>query len=285
MDRHTIIFTADKRLNDLGTLLTGKRVLCSWEEYWNKAKEEKNLEYVYVFPTPVNKLENYQHIKRTLKTVLTNRKTVCVFGGIFDKEWKLFFEENGIAYVDFMNLEEVVTENAQITAEAVLAETLQLSSYSIKEQNIMVTGFGACAKPIAEKLSALGAVITIVARSEKARRKAVGLGYRTCDFKTWDNYIERATTIINTVPAKVITEELLQKMRKDAVIIDIASKPGGTDFDSAKKLGIPAKLALGLPGIYSTKNSACLYKKAMWEHAPLKEFKKGEQSWIFQIII
>ena len=70
----------------------------------------------------------------------------------------------------------------------------------------------------------------------------------------------------------------LQKMQKDAVVLDIASKPGGTDFEAAKKLGISAKLALGLPGIYSTKSSACLYQKAMWKYAPLRELEKGEES-------
>ena len=285
MDRHTIIFTTDKRLNDLGTLLTGKRVRCSWEEYWNYVGEKEQAECIFVFPTPVNKLDNYHEIKAKLNQELINKGAKCVFGGIFDEKWKTFLEENDIAYVDFTKLEEIVAENAQITAEAVLAEILQLSSYSMKGQNVMVTGFGACAKPIAEKLHALGAKVTIVARSEEARKKAAALGYQVCDFTTWEHMLAEATTVINTVPARVLTEAMLQKMQKDAVVLDIASKPGGTDFEAAKKLGISAKLALGLPGIYSTKSSACLYQKAMWKYAPLRELEKGEQSWIFQIII
>ena len=248
MDRHTIIFTMDKRLNDFGTLLTGKRVRCSWEEYWKNAGKEKQVERVFVFPTPMNKIEDYQGIKKKLKEELINDKTKCVLGGVINEEWKEFLEEKQIAYVDFTKLEEVVTENAQITAEAVIAEILQLSSYSIKGQNMMVTGFGACAKPIAEKLKVLGAQITIVARSEDARKKAMEFGYHTCDFKKWEHTIAEADTIINTVPAKVITENLLQKMQRDAIIIDIASKPGGTDFDAAKRLNIRAVHALALPG-------------------------------------
>ena len=37
-------------------------------------------------------------------------------------------------------------------------------------------------------------------------------------------------------------------MRKDAVVIDIAQAPGGTDFAAADELGIKAFLDLGLPG-------------------------------------
>jgi len=35
------------------------------------------------------------------------------------------------------------------------------------------------------------------------------------------------TLIINTVPAKIMDRNLLQKVRKDALILDLASKPGG----------------------------------------------------------
>ena len=285
MDRHTIIFTADKRLGDLGELLTGKRIYCSWEEYWKKADGEKNTEYVYVFPTPVNKLRSYRHLQKKLEDALTVQNVKCVFGGMFDEKWRLFLTENQIPYVDFMKSEEVVEKNAEITAEAVIAEILQLSSYSIKGQKIMVTGFGACAKPIAEKLRALGGNIIITARSESARRAAKEAGYEVFDFNTWGNGIGKVRTVVNTVPSLVITEDIIRKMSKETVVLDIASRPGGTDFECAKEQGISAKLALGLPGIYSTKSSASAYKEAMLKNAPLQNLKRGEQSWIFQIII
>lgn len=284
MDRHTIIFTADKRLRDLGSLLPGKRILCSWDEYCKKAGNGRCVEYVYVFPTPVNKLENYRHIPK-LKEELTSQKVRCVFGGIFDEEWCLFLTENRIPFVDFTQSPEVVEENSKITAEAVIAELLQLSPYSIHGQNICVTGFGACGRAIAEKLTALGGNILIVARSGSARKEARMAGYRSCDFTKWGQEVGEMMTVINTVPSLIITEDIIQNMSKEAVILDIASKPGGTDFACATEQGIPAKLALGLPGIYSTKSSALSYKKAMQEHAPLQDVKRGEQSWIFQIII
>lgn len=285
MDRHTIIFTVDKRLSDLGSLLAGRRILCSWEEYQRKYREEMNAERVYVFPTPVSKLENYRCIQRKLKKDLMKEGVLCVFGGMFDAEWRAFFREHHIFYADFLEMADVTAANAQITAEAVIAELLQFSSYSIKNQKIIVTGFGACARPIAEKLRALGADIVVVARSGDARRMANASGYGVSNFKGWDKAVENAAAIINTVPALVVTRKIIEKMPKESVILDIASKPGGTDFESAKELGIVSKLALGLPGIYSTKSSAYALKKAMWEYAPLRELKRGEEQWIFQIII
>ena len=285
MDRHTIIFTTDKRLGDLGTLLPGKHVCCSWDEYSKRTGEEKNVEQIYVLPTPVNKLESYPQIQIKLKEEFLSHRVRHVFGGVFDHKWRSFLQENESLYTDFMECFEMAEQNAEITAEGVIAEMLQLSPYSIRGQSVIVTGFGTCGKPIAKKLRALGAEVIIVARSEHARKKAMEIGYPAWDFRTLEQEVGKATTLINTVPAPVITDEVIRNMARGSVIIDIASKPGGTDFASAKRHDIPAKLALGLPGIYSTGSSAALYQKVIWENAPLQDLKRGEQSWIFQIII
>ena len=68
-------------------------------------------------------------------------------------------------------------------------------------------------------------------------------------------------------------------------LIDIASKPGGTDFEAAKHFGVAAKLALGLPGIYTTSSSALLLKNAISQYAPLQENIRGDKLWISQVII
>ena len=74
-------------------------------------------------------------------------------------------------------------------------------------------------------------------------------------------------------------------MPRGSLIIDIASKPGGTDFEAAKRYAVAAKLALGLPGIYTTSSSAKLLKDAISKYAPLREHVREDQLWIFQIII
>lgn len=74
--------------------------------------------------------------------------------------------------------------------------------------------------------------------------------------------------IFNTVPAPVITEELLSRVKKGVTVIDIASKPGGVDFEFCQKNGICAKLCLGLPGKYAPKSSAGILmeviEKTLW---------------------
>ena len=289
MDRHTIIFSTDERQRNLGELLPGTQTFCSWEDYEKEESKEDKIEKIYVLPTPVSKLDSLtdvaEKLKRKLQKEIASGKTLLVFGGAFTESWRSFFVWHNISYVDFMKQESITEGNAYITAEATIAELLKLSPYSIRAQNVIVTGYGKCAKAIAQLLKRLEASVTVVARREEAKNAAKEEGYEVCDFSEIKDKVQMCHSVINTVPALVLTQEILSAMPQDAVILDIASKPGGTDFDAAKELGIRSKLALGLPGIYSTKSSALLLEKAMLQYAPLQAQERGEQSWIFQIII
>ncbi len=53
--------------------------------------------------------------------------------------------------------------------------------------------------------------------------------------------------MVNTIPAPVLTEPVLAALRPGSLIVDLASKPGGTDFAAAQRLGHRAIHALSLP--------------------------------------
>jgi dipicolinate synthase subunit A len=184
-----------------------------------------------------------------------------------------------------MSLPEVVEGNAHITAEATVAEILKYGQYSIRGQKMVVTGYGACGEKIAKLLLAMGAEVTIVARREEVRAQAEADGCRAVHFSKLPEVVKEAKTIINTVPAEVVTAAVIENMSKDAMIVDIASAPGGTDFEAAKKAGIPAYLSLGLPGIYTTTSSATLMRDAITTYAPYEEDARKDRQWIFQIFM
>ena len=285
MDRHMIIITADERQEKLASLLYGKKRRCSWEMYQS---DKDSCEKVYVLPIPVSKLNKDTALKEKLKEELINNngaEKIYVFGGVFDQGWIRFLEENKIMYYDFMKLPEVVEGNAYITAEATVAEVLRYGARSIAGQKVLVTGYGCCGLRIAKIFAALGADVMVAARREEVREQVLADGFKVCDFVGIKDVISEMQTVINTVPAMVITEELIRRMSAEGLIIDIASKPGGTDFAAANAHGITAKLSLGLPGIYTTTSSAKLLKDAIYKYAPLQDDVREEQLWIFQIII
>src|SRR5699024_12265895 len=49
-------------------------------------------------------------------------------------------------------------------------------------------------------------------------------------------------------PHPVLDETTLAKVNRSALLIDLASKPGGINFKAAEDLGIKAIHALGIPG-------------------------------------
>lgn len=287
MDRHTIVLTADKRQEKLAALLEGERVSYAWEE---NTEDKEVCEKVYILPIPVSKLDNNPAIKEKLKQELIKMSkkqgvNVKVFGGVINREWLSFLETHQIAYWDFMKLPEVVEGNGWITAEATLAEVLKYGEYSIFGQKIVVTGYGCCGQKIATLFRRFGANVVVVARREEIRKEAQREGDEAISFEDMPKALTDVSTVINTVPSMVLTEDCIRRMPSDALIIDIASKPGGTDFEAAKKYGITAKLSLGLPGIYTTSSSALLLKNAISKYAPLQKNVKEDKLWIFQIII
>lgn len=54
--------------------------------------------------------------------------------------------------------------------------------------------------------------------------------------------------IFNTVPALVLDETVLKGLPQETLVIDLASRPGGTDFEAAKRLRTRVVWALSLPG-------------------------------------
>ena len=64
----------------------------------------------------------------------------------------------------------------------------------------------------------------------------------------------------------VLDSNLLKCVGRDTIIIDIASAPGGVDFECAKRFGINASLCLSLPGKYSPQTSGKILHQAMHDY-------------------
>ena len=56
----------------------------------------------------------------------------------------------------------------------------------------------------------------------------------------------------------------MAKIAANALIIDLASAPGGVDFDSARRMGITAIHALSLPGKVAPKTSGEIIKNTIF---------------------
>ena len=239
MNGQTILLISDMRQVYLAEILTkkGMSVRCldirnsqTVEEQLLKLKKFLAGAAMLVLPIPVTKVPEQERLNEILNKNLAN--DTLVLGGCFTEEQRELLDRRGIRYLDFMEDEVVTQENAVATAEGAIAELTNHSPYNIEGAKILVTGYGNCGKAIAKKL--------------RGPEEAMG-----------------AAMLVNTVPAPVVTRVIIKELPRDAYILDIASKPGGTDFACAKEFGIRADLVLGIPGKYAPKESAYILERSM----------------------
>ena len=134
---------------------------------------------------------------------------------------------------------------------------------NLNESNVLITGYGRCAKTLLKKLEALCLNVCVTARKENDVFAAKLNGFDSFIISEMVGRIGKYNIIINTVPAMVLGREILSKLSPNTVVIDIASKPGGVDFEYCAKNRIKAIHALSLPGKYSPRSTAMFLCKLL----------------------
>ncbi len=155
---------------------------------------------------------------------------------------------SGALCIDYLKNEELILKNAISTGEGALNIAISETATTIYKSNVLITGFGKVAKATAKIFAGLGANVFISARRKEALCEAECLGYTGVDMKKMHHIKNDMDIIINTIPAMVLHREFLNGLREDILVIDLASKPGGVDFEAAKELNVRVIWALSLPG-------------------------------------
>ena len=150
--------------------------------------------------------------------------------------------------VDYFLRPELESLNAVPTAEGCLELLLRLRQRTIWESDFLVLGYGRVGRAVARRLGLLGGRVTVAARNAEQRANARCAGCRAAPLTALPGLLPEFDAVINTIPAPVLPRALLQKLPGGALIIDLASLPGGTDFVAAEELGLHAEHALALPG-------------------------------------
>lgn len=188
------------------------------------------------------------------KLVLTEETLRCIprhaviFIGTarpFLKNWATRY---GLKLVEIAEEDEVAVLNSIPTAEGAIQLAMQELATTIHGAQAFVVGFGRIGQTLARGLLGLGARVTAVARKPAALARAYEMGCRPLPFTSLPEAIAEAEVIFNTVPAMILDASLLARVSPQGVIIDLASAPGGTDYEAAAALGIKAIFAPGLPG-------------------------------------
>ncbi|NLK38513.1 MAG: dipicolinate synthase subunit DpsA [Epulopiscium sp.] len=179
-----------------------------------------------------------------------------LFAGCISEELCQWGIENQVDMYDFMENEELTLYNTIATAEGTIAEAIIRHPVNLHRSKSLVIGYGRCAKVLAQGLHGLCSQVSVCARKPSARSEAQVAGHQAISFLMLKEKINEYDFIFNTVPSLVLDKSILSHVKPEGIIIDIASAPGGVDYQAAEQLGIKAYLCLGLPGKYAPKSSA-----------------------------
>lgn len=153
--------------------------------------------------------------------------SALVFGGQIQFNLQKAFEENGIAYRDYLKREELSVKNAIPTAEGAIEIAISETLITIHGSKCLVLGYGKIGKILSRMLSGLGAQTYVEARKYADLAMIEGHGYEPLPLDELESRISEFDIIFNTIPAMILDGALLKHVKKDALIIDLASKPGG----------------------------------------------------------
>lgn len=243
----------------LDEALSGKRILILPVPVTRDGIHISGCEECQDFDEGISDLFSLKYIAQNISCFTT----VC--GGVIPDKLIKTCEDNNIACYDFMKDDFVAVKNAVATAEGAISEVFMMSDINICESKSLVTGYGKCGKAIAERLAALKSDVTVTARSIEACIKAEMDGFNTILMGKLDESekLKEFNFCFNTVPALILTEEILKLFSDDIIIMDIASKPGGTDFKYCDENNIKYKHSLGIPGRLSPKTSGIILGEAV----------------------
>ena len=174
-------------------------------------------------------------------------------------------QENNIEFIDLMKQEKLVILNTISTAEGALQIAMEETEKTIFQSNVLILGFGRVGKTVANRFNLIGANVFCEARKDSDLAWIKTYGYNQIDLKNLDQNLNKFDIIINTIPKLVLDEKQINQIKKECLIIDLASAPGGVNFEKAKEKGIKAILALALPGKVAPTTSAKFIKETLYD--------------------
>lgn len=233
----------DARRFFLKDFLQNDGYLVFFAEDYIKTKPDASGNCIILLPLPAKQ----EHLQ-TLLSITPS--THLIIGGKLSPDFKKKCQAKKIPFIDYMDSPTLSQENAIATAEGAICEAIKKSVINLHGADCLVIGFGVCGKILADKLYGLKCNVFISTRNPEAKAHAFALGYSL--HHQYSSY----QFIFNTAPAPVLSQEVLNQLSSDCLIIDIATKPGGTDFAYCKEKKISAYLCPGLPGKYAPKTSA-----------------------------
>ncbi|HEY2420981.1 MAG TPA: dipicolinic acid synthetase subunit A [Neobacillus sp.] len=215
-----------------------------------------------ILPVPGTNLEGMvetifsnERVILTGDMVMKTPEHCTIYSGISNSYLNGITKQAQRTLVQLFDRDDVAIYNSIPTVEGTIMMAIQHTDFTIHGSSIMVLGLGRVGMSVARTFAALGANVKVGARKSEHLARITEMGLEPFHFNELAEVVKDVDIVINTVPYPIVSATVISKMPAHTLIIDLASKPGGTDFRYAEKRGIKALLAPGLPGIVAPKTA------------------------------
>lgn len=231
---------------------------------WESAVEGAD---VLVLPLPVS-MDGVRLFAPTLTaeaaprllSLLESFEGSWVLGGRVGNALATGVEKRGAFLYDYFDAEPLQLKNALLTAEGAIHLAMSALPVALQGLEVAVAGYGRIGSLLADRLLALGAKVSLLARRREALTLAQLKGCRAISIEKGGleeafELPSQCRVLFNTVPARVLSPEALATRCPDCSFIELASVPGGIDHERAKQLGIRVLFGSALPGKYAAESA------------------------------
>lgn len=171
----------------------------------------------------------------------------------------------GFRLIEYGNIPSFVEENGAITAEGALQIAMRHRLRTLRGSDVLVIGYGGIGKPLSAMLKSLGADVSVAVRREEQLWILKGEGYRPILSKDLLQFAGEYDVIFNTAPQLLLTRPVLEQLSPGVLIVDLASRPGGVDWKTAREMELKAIHALALPGQLTPVSGAIAIQHAIYQ--------------------
>ena len=206
----------------------------------------------------------FSHDKIMIEDFIKQNKGKIFITGSIKDNIKKELDEKYLEVIDIMKRDDLAILNTIATAEGTIEVAIKNTDKILQGSKVLILGFGRVGKIVANKFSKLSAIVTCAARKVSDLAWIKAYGYNSLNINDMLYDLKDFDIIINTVPQTILKEKELKHVNSEALLIDLASAPGGIDGKAAVNMGLNFIWALALPGRIAPTSSAKFIKDTVY---------------------
>lgn len=153
----------------------------------------------------------------------------------------------GVGLHEYEDDRELMLLRGPAIVEGALQIAIEHTDVTIHAAEVAVVGHGTIGSLLARALLALGAArVHVAARNPVQRAAAYVAGAEPHPLEELPAVAPSLTMLFSTVPAPVVGRDVLERLPRGALVMDLAAPPGGVDLEAARAIGHRTVWARGL---------------------------------------